>query len=446
MPTLFWTILWGVLATAGCYLSLSAPNALVPDENWRYVIAAVMAIITLMGILPNATSRRITAAPLRWLRRRPLLYWFLLLVVICVMIGLWLVPYQPTYGRPLTTIEFAYVCFMLWAVIYLLVFDMTAEHARPIAERLGKSKLTGILITLTTLVVLFFTGEAYLRVFDITTDGYGFTAMNYWWYRNFYWGHYNSLGYRDHEPKPDPDGSLIKVAVVGDSFAVGHGIDDMDQSFPQMLERELGDQYDVLLVADSGWDSDVELSHLDQFPIEPNIVVLSYYLNDIDYLMQSPELNPDRNFTFIQNPQAEWFVLNFFVPNYIYYVVLQYTSPARTHNFINDLISAHLNDDLWSQQVNNLQAMVDWTQARGIRFIVLIWPHLLAVEDSRPATARVRDFFQSHGVEVVDMTDVLAGKDSASLVVNRFDAHPGIPAQQLAADALYAEITRQAGS
>ncbi|MDZ4769624.1 MAG: GDSL-type esterase/lipase family protein [Chloroflexota bacterium] len=438
MPNRFWMIVWLVLA-AGAILLLLTADAVAPFEDWRFLFAGIIALITLAGTLPTR-ARVMIAMPLRLLRTLPNVYWLSILIVISIGIGLWLEPYQPTYGRALKTIEYAYILSLLWLLAGLLAYDLDGERGATMAARLGKSRLTGVSILLTTFVILFFAAEAYLRIFYITTDSYGFTAMNYHWYANFYWGKFNSLGFRDYEPKPDPDGVLTRIAVVGDSFVVGHGIPDLDQSFPQMLERDLGSDTDVLVIADSGWDSDVETSRLDQYPIRPNIVILSYYLNDVDYLLQDPAASPDANFDFIENETLAWFVLQFFVPNYIYYNLVQFSSPIRARNFITDLVDAHLDDSLWQRHTPNLRAIVDWTRQHDARLIVLVWPHLAAIEATRPATARVRAFFEDAGVEVVDMTDILTGQNPSDLIVNRFDAHPGIAAHRFAADALAAQI------
>ncbi|MBK8026131.1 MAG: hypothetical protein IPK19_33285 [Chloroflexi bacterium] len=439
MPNRFWTLVWIAAAAVGVFFAISTPDA-APEESWRFALAALMAIVTLVGIL-DTPLRDAVAQPLRTLRRSPALYWLVILVAFCVTLGAWLVAYQPTNGRPLVGAEFTYLCFVLWFMLYLLVFDLNRARGRTLAAGLGKSRATGVLITLTTLVVLFFLGEGYLRVFYITTDGYGFTAMNYHWYKNFLWNSLNSLGYRDYEPKADPDGTLTQIAIVGDSFAVGHGINDINQTFGQLLEQQLGDGADVLMVAASGRDSDVMVSTLDQYPIQPDIVVLSYYLNDIDYLMAGTELDPDANFDFIQDQNLHWFVLNFFLPNYIYYNLIQFTSPVRSGNFINDLIQAHLNDDLWPRHANNLNAMVEWARQHDAQLIVLLWPHLAAIAESKPATDRVRLFFTDAGVPVIDMGERLLGRSTSELIVNRFDTHPGPLAHRIAAEALYEVIS-----
>ncbi|MEP7292834.1 MAG: hypothetical protein ABI835_13710 [Chloroflexota bacterium] len=439
-----WTaILWIVLALAATFAATQAIPA--PEESWLLPLIVVIWTVTAVALLPSPL-RQVLRVPLHWLREHPIFYWLLLLVYIFGAIVLWLVAYQPTNGRQLTPVEFVYIAAALWGLVFLLAYDAHAPQLRQMGSKLGKSRLTGVMVTLSTVIVLLVGAEAYLRVFYITTDGYGFTAMNYWWYKNYGWAHPNSLGYRDYEPTPnDPANPLTRIAIVGDSFAMGHGINNLDDTFAQVLERRLGAGYDVNLIAESGLDSDVELSKVENYPLLPNVVVLSYYLNDIDYLMTSN--TPDSNFNFPQNDLLAKIVLDFFLPNYVYYNLMQFTSSTRTTNFAYDLIGAHMDESLWTPQRAQLQRFVDWMNERNIRLIVLLWPQLAQVEASTPATQRVRGFFEAQGVRVVDMTDVLRGKNVAEMTVNRFDSHPSIAANQLAADQLYdAILTPEAGT
>lgn len=406
-----------------------------PDEPWALPLALIVVGASFAALIPRL--RPVFSAPLRGLRARPALYWLLLLLYLTLALAAWIVPYQPTNGRLLKPVEYQYLLAALWLLVYLLAYDLDRPQARAMGAGLSRSRWSGVLITLTTVWVLFFGAEFWMRVFYITTDAYGFTAMNYHWYKNFYWGRYNSLGYRDYEPIPD---AAVRIAVLGDSFAMGHGINDLNDTFPQMLERDLGAGYDVNVIAHSGWDSDVELHYLQTYPLKPDILILSYYLNDIDHLLTDPSQNPDAAFDFPQDPTLYWFVLNFFVPNFTYYNLMQFTSPVRATNFTDRLIGAHLDDDLWARQAWWLNEIVTWTQAEDMRLVVLLWPHLGAVEASTPATVRVRDFFRERDVPVVDMTDALRDQDPRQMVVNRFDSHPGVAAQRLAADQLYRAI------
>ncbi|MGQ9890084.1 MAG: SGNH/GDSL hydrolase family protein [Aggregatilineales bacterium] len=430
-----WTaVLWTALVLLAIIAGWSAGVGL-PEHTGVTPALALMIVVTTADSLSPRWRQRF-ALPVRWLRRRPILYWLVLLATLSSGLGLWIVNFQPTNGRPLEAVEYLILLTLAWVLVYLLFYDLHTDQLRAIGAELGQSQLAGAMVTLTTVVFIFFAAEAYLRLFYITTDGYGFTAMNYHWYKNFYWGHYNSLGYRDAEPLP-ADADVIRVAVVGDSFAMGHGINNLEDTFARRLGHALGPGYDVNVIAHSGWDTDVQLYHLDSYPLRPNVVILSYYLNDIDHLLQTPELNPDNRFAFPDDPTLSWFILNFFAPNYVYYNLLQFTSTERTSNHLQDLVNAHLNDNFWQRQAQLLFEIVSWTRDHNARLIALLWPHITAIDESQPAVQRVRAFFEEAGVPVVDMSDALRGHDPRQLVVNRFDSHPGVEAHRLAAAALY---------
>jgi hypothetical protein len=438
-------ILCALLTIGGTIAGIQA-QLVWGDNIWLVPALMLMWVITIIGFFRWTPAQKVIDTILSPLRRFPSLLWFVVLVYLCATIGAWLAAYQPTYGHALLPVEFCYLCAVVWGFIFLVAYGINRETLRGMGQKLGKSWLTGILITLTTIVLIFAGAEAYLRIFYITTDGYGFTAMNYHWYKNFYWNELNLEGYRDHEPRPDDLAHPFKrVMVVGDSFVVGHGIDNMDDSFPQQLERELGDGYDVDLIANSGWDMNDYTARLNGYPLKPDIVVLSYYLNDIDYLMTGDQ-SPDANFDFPKDPTLSAFILNFFTPNFVYYNLMQFTSTTRTTKFQMSLVDAHLDANLWQKQTAEIDKFITWNQEHNTRLILLLWPQIRAVEASRPATEKVKAYFEGHNVEVVDMTDILKDENPNTMVVNRYDAHPSIAASKLAADAVDAAIMAQPGS
>lgn len=459
--------LWLLLAIGAVVFGvMAAPTATatVTDENnvtqtvisptlWIYPVVAYIMIHTLVTVF-SVTRPPLLRRVLGWLRERPILYWFLLLVYLCVAVGWWVYKEQPTNGRGLTAVEFCYLCCISWGFIGLIAYDMNTPRLRAMGSKLGKSKLTGVLVTLTTILIIFWAAEAYLRVYYITTDGYGFTAMNYHWYKNFYWGHYNSLGYRDYEPLPDdPANPVTRIAIVGDSFTAGHGISNIDDMYAEVLEKKLGPGYDVNLVAQSGWDTDVETGYLNAYyenikPRKPQYVVLAYYLNDVDYILfRDQETNPNSVFNFLDlSTPGGWFVLNFFVPNYIYYNIAQFTRQDKNTNFTDKLITAHLDDKVWAEQEVNLGNFYQWTQDHDAKLIVLLWPQMAAVKESQPALQRVRDYFKDKAnVQIADMSPLIEGKPTLDMIVNRFDSHPSVEANRLAAELLYEVITGKTG-
>jgi hypothetical protein len=442
-------VVFGIMASPAVTATLTDNNQMqtvIAPTLWIIPALVIIVVVTLLTVLTKSRPA-LLRVPVRWLRAHPLLYWFLLLVYLTVAVGWWVYKRQPTNGHWMDFDEISYLFCISWLFIFLIGYDADTVTVHAMGTRLSSSKLTGVLVTLTTVLIIFWGAEAYLRIFYITTDGYGFTAMNYWWYQNFFYPYENSLGYRDYEPKPDVPG-LTRIAIVGDSFTAGHGISNIDDTYPQVLEKMLGDNYDVNTVAQSGWDTDAEVGYLGAYydnikPRLPQVVVLSYYLNDVDYILfRDKTTNPNSVFAFQDlNTPMGWFVLNFFVPNYVYYNIAQFTSPQKNTNFTDILIRAHLDDKVWNEQAGNLQKFYQWTVDHNAKLIVLLWPQLAAIKESQPALQRVRDFFKDKaGVQIADISTVLDGKPTLDLLVNRFDSHPSIEANKLAAETLYGLI------
>lgn len=102
----------------------------------------------------------------------------------------------------------------------------------------------------------------------------------------------NADGARD-DPFPDPiPPDAPRVVVVGDSVAWGWGV-EMHEAFPQALERLLADDAAasetasppiVFNLAVDGYSTDQELALLETrgLALDPDLVILSYVLNDPD--------------------------------------------------------------------------------------------------------------------------------------------------------------------
>lgn len=74
---------------------------------------------------------------------------------------------------------------------------------------------------------------------------------------------------------------IRRVLVLGDSFTAGHGVDEYRHRFSNVLGENLGDGWAVANVARVGWQTGQQIRALREFPYDPDIVVLSYTMNDI---------------------------------------------------------------------------------------------------------------------------------------------------------------------
>jgi hypothetical protein len=367
---------------------------------------------------------------LRWLRTHPSAYW-LMLVLYSTAIGVdYIVRFNPAWGQPWRWDSAAYLLIALALGVVLARVGGQAGDARRMGALLAQSRFTGALLALTTVILLLFGIEGYLRMTMVRSDAFAFTLMHKTWLE-IYWHPINALGYRDNAPNADPNAQHI--LVLGDSFASGHGVNTIADTFPHMLAQRLGAGYSVNIAAQPGWDTNRLPPALAEYPVQPQIVVISYFFNDIGYAMPS---NPVQ-VTFPQGLQ-KWLNDHFFISSFLYWNV--YQARQSGPNYQDALSAVYADPTVWAQQTANLGQILGWSRDRGIRVIALVWSPLVNAEPARPAMQQVLDYFAAQGVATVDMYSALANYTPAEIIVNPFDAHPNATAQRVAAEQLQALI------
>lgn len=93
----------------------------------------------------------------------------------------------------------------------------------------------------------------------------------------------NALGFRDRDHALAKSPGTFRVAIIGDSIALGQGV-RADEAFARVLEARLrrsGIDAEVVLFAVTGYSTAQEFSLLDTaFRYRPDLVVWAYALND----------------------------------------------------------------------------------------------------------------------------------------------------------------------
>ena len=105
----------------------------------------------------------------------------------------------------------------------------------------------------------------------------------------------NSLGFRDADHALTAAPSTKRLLVVGDSIAFGWGIPDannrLGEQVVQRLQRRTGETWEAMNASRGGADTLDEIGFLQKMmPYQPNVVLLIYVFNDLDYL--APQLSP----------------------------------------------------------------------------------------------------------------------------------------------------------
>jgi hypothetical protein len=248
----------------------------------------------------------------------------------------------------------------------------------------------------------------------------------------------NSLGFREREIPPK-QGDRYRIAVVGDSFTWGQGV-EAEERFSNRMESFLGPAYEVFNFGRPGNNLPEHLDVLRQaLPIAPNFVLLQLYINDFETaVMKRPQPRPllpretDRSFRrrFVTYDllSKQWALLQETVglcesyPGYMARNLLDPNAP----NAIETMASLH--------------RIVDEAAAAGVPMGIVIFPAYDRMS-TRGAHypfgylhERIKMFCTDTKTPCLDLLPVLSQvPDPRTLWVSPFDAHPSAATHRLAA-------------
>ncbi|MEO1166787.1 MAG: SGNH/GDSL hydrolase family protein, partial [Chloroflexota bacterium] len=381
-------------------------SSTAPATDLRIVVLIVVWLTGLFYAVPAL------AAPVYWLRMSPSLLWILWLTCLSAMILIWLLRFQPAVGIPLSITE------QLWLVgntIGLLLLPF-AHYNR--SENIPAMRWrAGLLTTLTTVLVIVIGLELGLRFAYVMSDNFQFSKMHQNWNR-LYWNPINADGYRDYEAPP-PDDQRTHILVLGDSLVTGYGVNHIDDTFPHILDAQLGADYTVNIAAQPGWGISNALDGAQVYPIEPDVVVLSHYINDIAEGIAAEAY--DRPFPQIRvepTEQQRWWTDRFYIANFWYYRVYSYTAHDSVSLYNDWIYDAYGNGEVWSNYQLELQSILDWTEEIDAPLVVVVWSNLLDIESSRRLTDPIVTFYSERDVLVVDMATLLADLPASQRTAN----------------------------
>ncbi|MFP5239860.1 MAG: SGNH/GDSL hydrolase family protein [Acidobacteriota bacterium] len=280
----------------------------------------------------------------------------------------------------------------------------------------------GILV-LDSLLLGFLLLELYFSQFYDQSDGFNLTRAGKKWFER-HWQPMNSLGYRDVEATPPGPGQRVLV-VLGDSFAAGHGVKQAGDRFPDVAARALGKGWRVYNVSKIGWDTPDEIKALKAFPVKPDVVVLSYYVNDI--FAAARQAGYPANFA-VNLPAGftKTLLESSALADYLYWRMARWGGnlTGGGNTFWASLQGAYADPAVWAVHSAELKGLAGYCREQGIALVALVFPMLQAPAQSAPITAKVAGALAEQGATVLDLSPVFAGAAPADLVVNSLDAHP----------------------
>ncbi|MEW5960199.1 MAG: hypothetical protein AB1801_20945 [Chloroflexota bacterium] len=312
-------------------------------------------------------------------------------------------------------------------LIGLLVYLHRAQKSGSFLENLTLMALT-LLLTLLGL-------EFYFKVFFAESNDITNLAMQNWRDR-YYRGAFNSFGYRDQEWTPEKIAGKTKVMVVGDSFVEGVGIKNAADRFPDALGRLLGPDYVVFNLGRRGADTGQEVQDILNYPYPPDILVLSYFVNDIDGiaikvgLLDPPKAPPIPS---LLQPLVE----NSYAFNFFYWRMMRLALAGQPDWRWQWRLAAYQHAEAWELHRRALLDIYAGTRSQHIPFFVVVFPSITHPEESRVVTDRIVALFEGQGAPVLDVRQLIQGLPSRELTVNAVDSHPNERVHRQVAEALY---------
>ncbi len=150
-------------------------------------------------------------------------------------------------------------------------------------ERSWSSLIIGnFLVFVFLLAIVFVIAESYYRFIYDTTDSLGYTKVSRRWYQRH--NILNAAGFRDNVeyfPKIVP--GKRRITFLGDSFTMGHGVNNVDKRFANLI-RVAHPEWEINVIAIEGLETQGEIELLEtgfRNGYQIDLVVLVYCLNDV---------------------------------------------------------------------------------------------------------------------------------------------------------------------
>jgi hypothetical protein len=233
-----------------------------------------------------------------------------------------------------------------------------------------------------------------------------------------------------------PPSDLPTVAFVGDSFTYGDGVGG-DQAFPALIAAALPGAHVVNhgLPSQSFFDEVVTYAAITA-PLDPDVVVWVWTLNDLGNPPFPPSLHPERDQPtpvgpwLIEIPRLAWwrYRLGAFMAEGYPKAMLHPARAALTEQMLQQL-----NDEL---------------DARGATLVLTAFPllHQLDAYPFDPVHEHLQAVAARVGATWVDLVEPFRGRDATRLWARPDDHHPNAEAHRIAADALLTTLRPLAGT
>lgn len=294
-------------------------------------------------------------------------------------------------------------------------------------ENPGKRK-KNILTGLSGLAILFLLLEGIFMFVPKTIGSSQNLSSRLWFAWN--WQPINSLGFRDQ--KPDTN-KKFKLFFIGDSFTAGQGIDHPEDRFPDQFQVLAGKEISVNILADCDANTQTEFAYLQNYPIQPDEIILAWFVNDIEGAAAAEGLAYQPKLPFFDRQPFR------LVFNHSYFLSFIYGIWPRTTDFGYGEFFAESwsNPEIVNRHFAEIDQFSDYATERKILFRVILFPRLRDLEGSQPYLSLVGQHLESQGIPNLNLSAAIAAYPENDRVVSRYDDHPSPLIHKVVAQVVY---------
>lgn len=289
-----------------------------------------------------------------------------------------------------------------------------------------------IFILCTLLSFSYSIGESYFRFVVDTTDSFAISKQAERWMKRHY--QLNNRNIRDNVDYEDEKKKQFRISVLGDSFAQGYGVKNVDHRFSNIL-RIKNKNWEVHNLSRTGFNTKAEfdiITYLNHVGYKTDLLLLTYCLNDIDQYMPMSKTIYKRIQKF--NNHLSYLEQNSYFINHLTFRLFTYTDP----DFLSycDFMKAGYFNEAWNKQKRMMENVIYFTRKKNIKLAVVTFPFLQEDFENyqfKEVHNKLSAFWNEHQIAHLDLIHALKEKLGKDLVVNSFDAHPNELAHQIAA-------------
>jgi len=270
----------------------------------------------------------------------------------------------------------------------------------------------------------------------------------------------NKAGFRGGEFEPAKPADTIRIAFLGDSFTFGEGV-RFEHTYPERLaallrRRTGGTRMNVQSYnfGVGGYNTTQSLHALRKWALvcQPDIVVLGFALNDAEEPLYEIDAATGRPKRRNREGDVPEYIDDARPPDSLLYksaiarCLWRYRAGKERANRIIAFYHGLYTDEQpgWQACKRSLRDISEACSQRGIPFVVVQFPALIALDNRYPFTGiheQVRKEVESVSATFVDLLPHFKGRNAAALWVHPADQHPNEIAHEIAARALANKLT-----